>query len=77
MPLIVLLISLVSVPASDDFDPLDLYATLPVWRATGVIILTIWLWGVCVSFYERFRVNYSFSPWIGGVVLCCVVLCCV
>ena len=56
----IVLLVLVSTKAVDAFDPMFLYATLPVWRATGVIILVFWLWGVCVAVFERWRVNYSF-----------------
>src|ERR1700682_3450047 len=32
----------------------------PVWRFMGLSLEALWLWGICVWFYNRHRINYEF-----------------
>lgn len=35
-------------------------AVLPVYRATGFLLLAYWMWGMNVYFWKKYRINYLF-----------------
>ena len=37
---------------------LSLYA--PIYRCTGLLVLWLWLWGVCVLVFDTYRISYVF-----------------
>eukprot|EP00668_Euglena_longa_P029615 GGOE01036973.1.p1 GENE.GGOE01036973.1~~GGOE01036973.1.p1 ORF type:complete len:708 (-),score=237.04 GGOE01036973.1:432-2498(-) len=60
VPLLVGEAYLLSIPSTAHEDISLMYANFPIWRGTAVIILMMWLWGICVRVMDWLHINYAF-----------------
>eukprot|EP00696_Hemimastix_kukwesjijk_P008245 gnl/Hemi2/20436_TR6785_c0_g3_i1.p1 gnl/Hemi2/20436_TR6785_c0_g3~~gnl/Hemi2/20436_TR6785_c0_g3_i1.p1 ORF type:complete len:591 (+),score=178.57 gnl/Hemi2/20436_TR6785_c0_g3_i1:510-2282(+) len=58
--LAIVVILLLNLNPSPDYQATKFFATFTVYRALGLPLLMIWFWGVNVWIWARYRINYVF-----------------
>lgn len=49
------------IPGRPPMQPdLELYPVIPVYRSLYLVVFAIWLWGLCVWMWTKFRISYVF-----------------